>query len=84
MSSDDPAFRVSKGYVGWCEACQKRSFINRKAARAAGRKTGSGPMSAYRCPATPEGATPLWHTGHVASVVRRGELGKDEWLEGRR
>jgi hypothetical protein len=41
-------------------------------------------MQAYECPATVEGAQPLWHVGHLPAKVLRGRWDKDEWLERRK
>lgn len=67
-----------------CRPCGKRAYLTRKVARAAARAANRGPMQAYPCPNTPEGAQAMWHVGHMPQVVRQGLVGKDKWLKGRR
>lgn len=68
----------------FCEACGKRSYPSRRAAKTAARHAHKGSMNAYPCPNRPEGFEPVWHVGHLPDAVRRGWITKDKWLRMRR
>lgn len=66
----------NKGGVGWCSACGKMSFPSRKQAKKSSQDYGG--MSAYQCPRLPDGATTLWHVGHLPAIVRTGTITRDQ------
>lgn len=53
----------------------KVQFVSRKQARSWRKKTGTGPVGAYRC-----GMCGFWHLGHQPQRVRNGSIDKVAWL----
>jgi len=63
---------AGKDYIGYCDACGKRRYGNRKSARVVARRMNEH-LVAYRCPKYSE----FWHVGHLAKPVIHGVAPKE-------
>lgn len=60
--------------IAWCDACEKKSYTSRKAARRIARRH-TEHKAVYRCPTNQL----LWHVGRLPERVRQGEVTRDEF-----
>lgn len=65
----------SASFVTWCGNHRKRLYARRSHARRAIRTLHEPGMREYRCTRF----TGLWHVGHIAEPVRRGEQTAGEY-----
>lgn len=57
-----------------CPYCQKVQHVTRKAAKSMTRRFPHDKWTVYRCPS----GTGMFHTGHKAAAITRGEVGRLE------
>jgi hypothetical protein len=66
--------KVAVGYIGHCDACDKKSYGDRSSAKRAVRRWHRGEhMVAYACPTVPG----LFHVGHLSPGVISGVTSRD-------
>lgn len=58
--------------IGWCEACQKKLFTDRKRARKVARQHHPH-KGTYVCPVLPM----FWHVGSLGEAIRQGHVTRD-------
>lgn len=60
--------------IAWCDACEKKSYTSRKAARRIARRH-TEHKTVYRCPINQM----LWHVGRLAEAIRQGQVSREEF-----
>jgi hypothetical protein len=60
--------------IGYCDQCEKLSYVDRKSARHVARKHRDH-KQAYRCP-----HSMFWHVGELPEPIRKGYVTRDEFF----
>jgi len=64
-------------HIGVCDACGKRKYLSRSAAKTVVKRLNEDHMVAYRCPRERE----YWHVGHLPTPVIRGVAPKSDIIK---
>lgn len=73
MNAKDQARSLS---FGWCEDCEKLSYIDRKTARKVAVQHREDHKSVYQCKFRPQ----LWHVGGLPDAVMEGRVTRGDWF----